>query len=148
MLTYNPKRRITAFEALNDPWIQNLTKNKEKKLLNANIIKNLQVFNNERKLSQAIFQYIANQLVSKEDEREIRKTFECLDEDGDGVLSKEELQKGMEILMEKYGTKEGFSDIDCLIKNIDMDGNGKVDIQEFIAAVIDHKDLQNEGFLA
>mmetsp|Transcript_18769 Transcript_18769/g.13595 ORF Transcript_18769/g.13595 Transcript_18769/m.13595 type:complete len:89 (-) Transcript_18769:39-305(-) len=60
LLTYNPKKRITALEALNDPWIQNLTRNKEMKLLNANIMKNLRVFNNERKLSQAIFQFIAN----------------------------------------------------------------------------------------
>eukprot|EP00349_Pseudokeronopsis_sp_Brazil_P006537 CAMPEP_0202966692 /NCGR_PEP_ID=MMETSP1396-20130829/11239_1 /ASSEMBLY_ACC=CAM_ASM_000872 /TAXON_ID= /ORGANISM="Pseudokeronopsis sp., Strain Brazil" /LENGTH=58 /DNA_ID=CAMNT_0049690885 /DNA_START=1730 /DNA_END=1906 /DNA_ORIENTATION=- len=31
---------------------------------------------------------------------------------------------------------------------MDIDGNGKVDIQEFIAAVIDHKQLHQESFLS
>ena len=50
MLTYDPKQRISASEALNDPWINNLTNKIEKKPLNINSLKNLQNFNSERKL--------------------------------------------------------------------------------------------------
>ena len=147
MITYNPKQRITAAEALNDPWITNLTKNKVRKPLNENILKNLQVFNSERKLQSAIFQFIANQLVSKEEEHEIKLIFEGLDENGDGVLSKQELVKGVEILLSKFGTSGAFKDVDDLISKIDFDGNGTVDIMEFIAATINFKEVANEKFL-
>jgi Ca2+-binding EF-hand superfamily protein len=57
-----------------------------------------------------------------------------MDEDGDGVLSKSELTKGINIFKKKFGDFEGVSDIDDLIKKIDMDGNGNIDIAEFITA--------------
>jgi hypothetical protein len=50
MLTYDPKKRISAVDALNDAWVKSLTSNVEKKELNPNLFKNLEAFNGERKL--------------------------------------------------------------------------------------------------
>lgn len=85
--------------------------------------------------------------MSKEEEYDIRLIFEGLDENGDGVLSKSELLKGMDILISKYGKDGGFKDIDDMISKIDLDGNGTVDIKEFIAATINLKDASNDNFL-
>ena len=41
MLTYNPKERISALEALNDPWIQ---KNAPPNQLNMKVLQNLSGF--------------------------------------------------------------------------------------------------------
>ena len=64
-----------------------------------------------------------------------------MDEDGNGVLSKEELLKGIEIFKQKFGYDEQFDDIDNLIRKIDLDGNGEVDIKEFITTSINLKDM-------
>lgn len=58
-----------------------------------------------------------------------------------GLLSKEELQEGINILFEKYGQEGELKDIDDLIKNMDLDGNGNVDIKEFITATINYKEM-------
>ena len=148
MLRYNPKERITASEALNDQWVTKFTKNKVKKALGEQLLQNLKSFNSERKLQSAIVSYIANQLVSKEEEIQIRQIFESLDENGDGVLSKEELVKGMDLLIKRTGKQTGsYQDVDELIKKIDLNGDGQVDIKEFIAAMINLKDANNGNFL-
>jgi calcium-dependent protein kinase len=41
MLKYNPRERMTAKEALNDPWIQ---KNAPLNQINTNVLKNLSSF--------------------------------------------------------------------------------------------------------
>jgi Ca2+-binding EF-hand superfamily protein len=52
--------------------------------------------------------------------------------------------RGVDLLMEKYGTEGAFKDIDDLIRKIDFDGSGFVDIKEFIAATVSFKNVSNE----
>lgn len=72
MLTFDPRKRISAKEALGDPWIQKFAQNKievsELRPLNVNHLKNLQHFTSGRKLHAAIFQYVAHQLITSEEE--------------------------------------------------------------------------------
>lgn len=56
-----------------------------------NSLKNMQHFNSERKLHGAIFQYIASQLISSEEEFQIREIFAVIDRNGDGTITKDEL---------------------------------------------------------
>jgi Ca2+-binding EF-hand superfamily protein len=67
-----------------------------------------------------------------------------IDENGDGVLTKEELTKGMDLFKQKFGLEGLFSDIDDLLKRIDLDGSGNVDIKEFITATINLKSVLND----
>jgi calcium-dependent protein kinase len=60
----------------------------------------------------AIFQYIANQLISAEEEQELRMIFYNLDENGDGVLSRDELRKGIDVFGEKFGIEGEICDVD------------------------------------
>jgi calcium-dependent protein kinase len=55
---------------------------------------NLQNFNAQSKLKQATYAFIASQLLSKNEKEQIDKIFRAMDENGDGVLSKEEIKKG------------------------------------------------------
>lgn len=94
MLAFDPKKRISAKVALQDPWIQGFAKSKfagDTKPLNVNSLKNMQHFNSERKLHGAIFQYIASQLISSEEEFQIREIFAVIDRNGDGTITKDEL---------------------------------------------------------
>jgi len=67
------------------------------KPLDVNSLKNLKNFNSERKLHAAIFQYVVGQLVSSEEEFQIREIFSVLDKNGDGTITKEELQIGIDV---------------------------------------------------
>merc|ERR1711920_813058 len=63
-----------------------------------------------------------------------RELFLAIDENGDGMLSMEELSHGVE----KAGVNLD-KDMQRLIKDLDADGSGNIDYSEFIAAAVDMK---------
>ena len=76
MLKYDFKERITAKEALRDPWFKNSNSlRKGKSFLDRNTICNLQAFTSQYKLKGAIMQYIANQLITREEEQDLMNMF-------------------------------------------------------------------------
>ena len=112
-----------------------------------NAFKNLKNFNSERRLHAAIFQYVASQLVSSEEEFQIREIFQLLDYNGDGTISKDELRKGIDIFREKFGLKGDIGDIDEIVARIDIDGSGTIDFKEFLTATINAKKVTQEDVL-
>ena len=50
-----------------------------------------------------------------------------MDDDGNGFISKEELKKMLGLFVDD-------SDIDAIIAEVDKNGDGKIDLKEFIAA--------------
>eukprot|EP00347_Sterkiella_histriomuscorum_P009461 403341129 len=122
MLEFDPKKRISAQVAIQDDWLQNFVRN-------------------ERKLQASIFQYIANQLISTDEEQELRRIFQALDENGDGVVTRDELRKGIDLFQTTFGLEGEFLDIDNLLQKIDIDGSGNIDIKEFITATMNLKDV-------
>lgn len=63
----------------------------------------------------AIFQYVASQLVSSEEEYQIREIFTLLDYNGDGTITRDELAKGIDIFRERFGLKGDIGDIDDIV---------------------------------
>jgi calcium-dependent protein kinase len=106
-----------------------------------NALKNLQNFTANRKLNAAIFQYIAGQLITPEEEFQIREIFEVLDSNGDGIITKEELEKGIDVFRKKFGLMGDLGDIDDIIARIDIDGSGTIDFKEFLTATMNSKRL-------
>lgn len=91
MLVFNPSERISAKEALNDPFLLKHYKMGQSrgsmKNVNTHALIHLQKFYAKQKLQAQIFQYIVNQMVTKEEERDLREIFKEMDLDGNGVLS-------------------------------------------------------------
>ena len=85
--------------------------------------------------------FIATQLISKEDKRELEKVFLHFDKNKDGRLSKEEILNGYE---EYYGTPPKMDEIDALFAKIDTDGSGTIDYSEFVVATLNQKTLLND----
>jgi len=144
LLRMNPKERITAEKALTHEWITKTAPRAVDVSLKTNptLMDNLRNFRMQNKLKKAALHIIAGQL----DESQIkglRETFTALDENSDGFLTMEELKIGLE----KAGLKKSKTDTDLqkIVEGMDVDGSGRIDYTEFIAAALDKRSYLSEN---
>ncbi|EGR29296.1 protein kinase domain protein [Ichthyophthirius multifiliis] len=136
MLTYDPKKRITALQALNDQWVQ---KNAPSIPINQKSLQNLAGFYTRSKIKQAIMTFIASQMVSQNDKEELQKSFRSLDINGDGILSKDELVQGY---FQVCGDKEkAIAQVEKILAEVDTNNSGKVDFTEFLMAAANKEQI-------
>jgi len=69
--------------------------------------------------------------------------FKQLDTSQDGILSRDEIEGGLDILVGKIGNL----DYEDLLLSMDRNGDGQVDYHEFITAAVDKITLLNENSL-
>lgn len=137
MLEYDPSKRYSAMQALQHKWIVTHTSlDKVDKSIASKTLSNLRNFRGELKLKRATMAFIASQLVSKEETRDLEKMFKQLDKNGDGMLSKEEIIEGYE---EIFGIPINEEEVDKLMKEVDLDGNGSIDYTEFVMSTLSEK---------
>lgn len=70
----------------------------------------------------------------------MERIFKSLDKNGDGHLSKEEILEGYE---EHFGIPINEEDVDNMMRNVDIDGNGVIDYTEFVMATMNEKNMVN-----
>lgn len=141
-------KRITAQQVLDHPWIKKFADKKEAAVVTPILTKNLKTFKGAQKVKKAVLTYLATQLSEKEIEP-MKKLFLSIDANGDGRLSREEIQAGF----------KGRSDEKELLEimaAMDTDGSGFIDyngkkhignILEFIAAAIGEEIYLNKDKL-
>ena len=85
--------------------------------------------------------YIASRL-NEEEITEIRNQFKKLDRNGDGIITKDELQR----VMSSY---QGLSSEEAIniINGLDFNGNGYIDYTEFITGCLQTQNYTNKGLL-
>lgn len=142
MLTFNPADRISAREALNDKWIQNNTSGAP---LNQKALKNLADFSSRNKLKQAILTFIVTQMTSQSEKDELQKTFQSLDKDSNGVLTKDELIEGYKKVFAERSNPE--LEVQRIIEEVDINNSGQIDFTEFIIATMNKEKLLNQNKL-
>jgi len=142
MLTFDPKHRVTAEEALNHSWIQNMANKQDIADQSAakNTLGKLREFTASQKLQQATIAFISSHLSSKEEKEEMKNLFQAIDEDQNGVLTRDELVKGYKRL---YGEIVSEEEIEETFSKIDTDGSGQIDYSEFIAACMYQSEFIN-----
>ena len=146
LLNKNHRNRLSAVEALQHPWIQNIDTKKINFLaietLNA-IVTNLYKYNAVQILQQASIAFIVHNLISRDMTKELRKCFIQFDTNGDGRLDKEELINGLKQVDTKKNLEQ---EVDRVMNIIDVDGNGFIEYEEFLRASIDiNKILTDEN---
>ncbi|CAD8124734.1 unnamed protein product [Paramecium sonneborni] len=140
MLHVNPNFRISAKQALNDAWI---VKHCSQTIINTNVnqrvLQNLQKFQAKSVFSQAVLSYIAFQMTNHIEQDELLKTFQSLDKNNDGILSKEELIEGYNTI---YQDKEkAEQEVIKILQLIDLNQSGQVDFSEFLMAAMNQEKL-------
>ena len=66
--------------------------------------------------------------------QEMKEFFDCYDDDGTGKINNKDIEKIMNLL-EEYPSPE---EIDKIVREIDYDGDGVVDFDEFTCLMVKH----------
>ena len=141
LLTYEQDSRPNAEQALKHAWIQNSIKANSKAFMTEYGQSSITCFENMQdfaadpslKLKQAIYTYIASQLLRKKEREEIDHVFRGMDYDCDGKLSKEDIQGGYKTFFNKQLTE---LEIDRLFQRINTSVTGFIDYTEFVIAAM------------
>ncbi|XP_052202313.1 calcium-dependent protein kinase 33-like isoform X2 [Diospyros lotus] len=138
MLTMDPKKRITAAQAIEDPWLKEDGEASDKPLDNVVLVRmrQLRAMNKMKKLALKV---IAENL-SKEEIQGLKQMFDNMDTDGSGTITLEELKTGLS----KLGSKLTESEIKALMDAADVDQNGTIDYIEFITATMHRHRLEEK----
>ena len=82
-----------------------------------------------------------NQTLSKEETIELRKTFQSLDTNNDGMLSYEEIVDGYKKI---FNSQNPEADAKNVFEMVGHDGSGFISYEEFIKATVDLKNVLSE----
>ncbi|GAB4845562.1 Calcium-dependent protein kinase 10 [Ancistrocladus abbreviatus] len=138
MLEPDPKKRLTAQQVLEHPWIQN-AKNAPNVPLGDIVRTRLKQFAVMNKFKKKAMRVIAEHL-SVEEVEIIRDMFMLMDTDCDGKVAYEELRAGLR----KVGSQLAEPEIMLLMEVADVDGNGYLDYGEFVAVTIHLQKMEND----
>lgn len=144
MLSFNPKERFSAEQALNHVWIRKTAPKAIDAPLEQAHVDNLKNFKHQNKLKQAALHIIAQQMPDSEIAN-LKNIFTAIDKNGDGSLTVAEIMDGIE----KSGMRVEQLPFDLkeVIASIDSNGSGVIDYTEFIAATLEKKKYMREDRL-
>jgi len=140
MLVMDPKKRPTAAELQQHPWINHNTSITEVPLTTT-VMTNLRSFRARDRLQKTALTVMAKYVDEKSVE-ELREMFGTMDKNGDGTLTFSEVKEGMK----KAGMELG-PDIDDILKGLDSDESGEIDYSEFLAAAMGRRAYQQYDIL-
>ncbi|OEL18780.1 Calcium-dependent protein kinase 1 [Dichanthelium oligosanthes] len=141
MLIRNPRKRLTAHEALRHPWVcvDGVAPDKP---LDSAVLTRLKQFSAMNKLKKMALRVIAENL-SEDEIAGLREMFKMLDTDNSGQITLEELKSGLK----RVGANLKDSEITTLMEAADIDNSGSIDYGEFLAATLHLNKVEREDNL-
>ena len=131
------KDRLSTKEAMEHPWLQNLSSTDKIKSdpLGLNQIKRLKHFQKAKNFKKAVLTFIASRVADSDIQKEM-ESFKKMDKNKDGYITLLELKEAMQ----KHHSED---EIEEILKSCDTDKNGKINYTEFIAASLDSIIINN-----
>jgi calcium-dependent protein kinase len=143
MLAPKARNRLSGKQALHHKWITNRAKLSDEPL-SADVAKSLKRYAEAHRFEKAIRHQMATHLTSTELHR-LRNTFERLDVEGTGNVSIDSLMTSLKTDAADAHTAETLASMD--LSAFDLDGDGQIDWQEFVAGAMADHELYNEETL-
>ena len=131
LLKKNPLDRISALDALDHPWIAGIDKLSDEALSPA-VMNSLSDFSSGSKIKKAVANVLVNQM-TESDVKQLRELFARLDKDGDARLDVHDIADYMKKIF-GYDDDMAKKQAASFIKEVDGDGNGTIDVDEFSKA--------------
>ncbi|OIW06238.1 hypothetical protein TanjilG_28763 [Lupinus angustifolius] len=141
MLNFDPKKRITASDALEHPWMKEGGAASDKPIDSAVLIR-MKQFRAMNKMKKLALKVIAESLTDEEI-KGLKQMFKNMDTDRSGTITFEELKSGLS----RLGSKLSEYEIRQLMDAADVDNNGTIDYAEFITATMHRHKLDKEESL-
>lgn len=142
MLTLDARRRMTAEQALAHSWLTRLAPQSSGKAVEETHLRTMRSFCDKSKLKKVALHAVAL-LLDEPAIRELKELFVRLDENGDGVVTFAEFQKGMKELKLEDQAQSLREKFDA----IDVDWSDRIDYTEFLAATLDKRHYAQENVL-
>jgi len=149
-LVKNPAERKSAQELLEHPWLDNLKLRRLSKDTSQNkqlvhVAQNMEQFSMATSFQKSIISILSGLMVQREELRDLKEAFQIIDFNQDGTLSLYELKDGLrKVSTFELLQCEGEECYNEIMERCDLDGDGKIDFNEFIQAAIDHRALLNK----
>ncbi|EOA30276.1 hypothetical protein CARUB_v10013403mg [Capsella rubella] len=137
MLTADPKRRISAADVLQHPWLREGGEASDKPIDSA-VLSRMKQFRAMNKLKKLALKVIAEN-INTEEIQGLKAMFANIDTDNSGTITYEELKEGLA----KLGSKLTEAEVKQLMDAADVDGNGSIDYIEFITATMHRHRLES-----
>ncbi|XVE96246.1 hypothetical protein REPUB_Repub02eG0204900 [Reevesia pubescens] len=141
MLVRDAKKRITAFEVLRHPWVQ-VDGVAPDKPLDSVVLSRMKRFSSMNRLKKMAYRVIAQRL-SEEEIAGLKEMFKMIDTDNSGQITYEELKDGLK----RFGANLAESEFHALMQAADVNNNGTIDYEEFIAATLHLNKVEKEDNL-
>ncbi|PIA25566.1 hypothetical protein AQUCO_11100023v1 [Aquilegia coerulea] len=138
MLTWDPKKRITAAQVLEHPWIKGDGELSDKPIDSVVLIR-MKQFRAMNKLKKLALKVMAENL-TEEEIKGLQQMFNNMDTDRSGTITLEELKAGLS----RLGSKLTEPEIQQLMDAADVDQSGSIDYIEFITATMHRHRLEKE----
>jgi len=142
MFVYDYTKRCTTSDCLNDDWFKmKVGKTIVGEEKNNKVLKNLKDFRTTSKLQKAILLYIISFFDMKDEKEELLKTFQELDINNDGTLTKQEMVLGYNKML---GEDEAQKEVERIFSAIDVNNTNAIDFSEFLLATINYQKLMSD----
>lgn len=102
------------------------------------MLDDLKAFNSSSKLKDAVHIFLATQIITHEETKQLKENFISLDKNGDGKISRAELYTQYRRTLSEEEAKET---VDKIMQQVDNDKSGNIDYSEFLKACSNYNKL-------
>ncbi|TNV80972.1 hypothetical protein FGO68_gene3591 [Halteria grandinella] len=147
MMKMNSRDRPTASESLQHPWMLKTIDDVADDGITQEALRTLRRFRTNQKLQQAALTYIVCQLLTKEENDKLKESFQLIDKDADGFISKDELKAGFRKIYSHLSEKDLIREVDRVFEKADLDGDGMIDYSEWQISCVQKEKVLKEDRL-
>ena len=139
----DPKKRLTAAEALNDPWFEDVNRQNHsvsESLVNKGVVRRLKEFRTGSDFQKEVIKLMVNIFDYKDEIQRLRHVFHYADYLNNGTINQEE----MKVFFEQVGVPTSEKQISEIISSMHLREKGLITYSEFIAATVDREFYEND----
>ena len=141
-LEKDPKRRLSAEQLLNHSWLAEQMEDKDVDVeIIQQIFSDMNSFREQNVFQTHVLSYLRTMKLKSEQTKQIKDVFIQMDSSKDGVLTLDEIKKGMQEVAVNFGHEFDWKE---LFKEIDTDGSGTIDYAEFVTATVNKQCLLDQ----